>query len=101
MPTKKLYDAAVAVREYTTRDGTQKKQWANVGSVLQFEDGGLCLVLDKHFNPAGVPGEGGVRISFFTPRPRNDQPTPAPTTAPTQAMRPAQTGAPFDDDIPF
>lgn len=97
MPTKKLYDAAVAVREYTTRDGTQKKQWANVGSVLQFEDGGLCLILDKHFNPAGVPGDGGVRISFFDPRPRDDPPTPAPTPAP----RSAQTVAPLADDIPF
>ena len=108
MATRKIYDAAVAVREYQTNSGETKKQWQNVGAVLQFDDGGMCLILDKHFNPAGIPGDGGVRVSFFEPRPRDGQagPQPAPPPAPApqrQASAAAPAPAAFDDDseIPF
>ena len=98
MAITKKFDAAVAVREYKTRTGETKKQWANVGAVLEFDDGGMCLMLEKWFNPAGVASEGGVRISFFEPKARDDQqPAPAPRPAP-QAQAAADD---FDSDIPF
>lgn len=102
MAAKKVYDAAVAVREYTARDGTQKKQWTNVGAVLAYDDGGMCLILEKWFNPAGVPGDGGVRISFFEPKPRDgSQPAPAPRQAPAPNPHGDAGGTDFDDSIPF
>ena len=67
MPAKKIKDAAVVVREYQDRNGQAKKQWATVGSLIQFDDGGTVLMLDKSFNPAGVPGDS-CRISFFDPK---------------------------------
>lgn len=100
MAARKKYDAAVAVREYQTNSGETKKQWQTVGAVLEFDDGGLCLILDRHFNPAGIAGDGGVRINFFEPRPRDGQPAQQRKSDGRQA---AQGPAPasFDDDIPF
>lgn len=102
MATRKIYDAAVAVREYTTRDGQQKKQWQNVGAVLQFDDGGMCMILEKWFNPAGIAGDGGVRISFFEPKPREGLSDAPPVPAQRQTPRPVvDQPADYDDQIPF
>jgi hypothetical protein len=84
MAAKKIKDAAVVVREYQDRNGQPKKQWSTVGSLIQFDDGGTVLMLDKSFNPAGVPGEA-CRISFFDPKPPGG-------SAPTKEV---------SDDLPF
>lgn len=106
MAAQKIYDAAVAVREYQTRDGQTKKQWVNVGAVLRYDDGGMSMILEKWFNPAGIAGDGGVRVSFFEPKQRDGQ-----QSAPQSAVRtPANNGAMADaaatfdgemDDLPF
>lgn len=101
MAAQKIYDAAVATSEYTARDGTQKKNWVKVGAVLQFEDGGQCLVLEKWFNPAGCAGDRAVRINFFTPKPSDGQGGFAQAAPPPAAAKPGAQGVPYDDDIPF
>ena len=100
MAAQKIYDAAVATSEYQARDGSTKKNWVNVGAVLQFEDGGQCLILEKWFNPAGCAGDRGVRINFFTPKPRDGQ-GGFQSAAPQAAAPKAAPEADYIDDIPF
>lgn len=105
MAARKTHDLAVVIREYTNNQGETKKQWQNIGAVIEYDDGGKSLLIERWFNPAGIPGDGSVRISMFEPRPRDGQ---APQQKP-QTARPAQShtnaaGQPdvaYDDDIPF
>ena len=98
MAGRKTHDLAVVVREYTNSAGETKKQWQNIGARLEWDDGGASLLIDRHINLAGLPGEGPVRVSMFEPRPKDGY------TAPAQQPKPAQSqakGADFDDEIPF
>lgn len=102
----KLYDLAVAVGTFTTKSGEEKKRWKNIGSVLETKDGGKVILIDRTFNPAGVPVEAGrdsIMVSMFPP--------PAMQQAPSQHQQqkqdgyaPKQSAGRFDDlgdDIPF
>ena len=76
--TKKVYDLSVKIGE---------KNWLNVGAVLEKEDGGRFIILERTFNPAGVPNpdnKSSLIISMFEPK-QKDGDKPAPT----------------DGDIPF
>lgn len=105
MAGKKTHDLAVVVREYTNSNGETKKQWLNIGARLEWDDGGASLLIDRHINLAGLPGEGAVRVSMFEPKPRdgaerggNAPPSRAGYSKP--AAEKAETPA-YDDDIPF
>lgn len=66
----KKYDLAVKIG--TNKQG--KAIWKNVGSVLTGQHGEYIL-LDKTFNPAGVPGnESSVLISYFEPKGQSKSP---------------------------
>ena len=93
---EKLYELAVKVGSYTDRDGKEKGRWKNVGSVLQLEDGGKMILLDRSFSPAGVPfreGTDQIVVSMFPPR---QETTPGRTPQTGTAPR-----AQDNDDIPF
>jgi single-stranded DNA-binding protein len=100
--THKVYDLAVKTGTYTTRDGQEKGRWKNIGSVLQMDDGGKVILIDRTFSPAGVPNPENrdtVMVSMFEPKERDTQQQPAQQQAPAPAPR-AQGG--FDDsDVPF
>lgn len=84
----KLYDLAVAVGSYTDRSGNEKKRWKNIGSVVQTKDGGKVILIDRTFNPAGVPVEDGrdqIMVSMFEPKEENGG---------NSASKPAQKPAP-------
>lgn len=106
MAARKTHDLAVAIREYQTNSGETKKQWQNIGAVIEYDDGGKSLLIERWFNPAGIPGDGAVRVSMFEPRQKDGQQSAAqPQQARNFNQQPAQTpasgGAGFDDDIPF
>lgn len=52
--TKKIKDLAVAVGKYES-GGKTKTRYVNVGSVMQKDDGGEFILLNRTFSPAGVP----------------------------------------------
>ena len=98
---KKIYDLAVKTGTYQ-KNGETKGRYTNVGSVME-GDNGQFIILDRTFNPAGVPNpdnKSSVIVSMFAPRedggkkadPANDQSFPAnPDTA-----------SPFNDEAcPF
>lgn len=92
---KKLYDLAVKTGSYTNLEGQEKGRWLNVGALMQGDDGGKFIMLQKTFNPAGVPdlsGRGGesVLLSMFPPK---EQQTSPAQQAPKQSS--------YDSDLPF
>jgi len=93
--THKTHDLAVKTGTYTDRQGNEKGRWLNVGSVLETNDGNKVLLLNRTFNPAGVPNpedRDTIMISMFEPRDDKQQ---APKSAPRQS------GGIDREDIPF
>ena len=89
--TKVIYDLAVKTGSYE-KDGQTKGRYQHVGKVMEDNDGGKFIIMNRTFNPAGVPNPEGrdtVIISCFTSKP----------FAPP-AQQPA-AGQGMDDEIPF
>lgn len=76
MATKVLKDLAVAVSTYEDRStGQQKNRYRNIGVLMEStNDRGETnqfMMLNRDFNPAGVPFKSGsdkILISMFEPR---------------------------------
>lgn len=67
----KVKDLAVKVSEYTDRNGQQKARWENVGSIMRGDNGNEFILLNRHFNPAGIANPDNresVLISMFEPK---------------------------------
>ena len=67
MANRKLYDVAISLGSYENRDGIEKTRWQNVGAVIE-GDKGPFLLLDRWFNPAGLPNpenRTSVVLSLF------------------------------------
>jgi hypothetical protein len=98
-------------------DGT-KKRWQKIGVVLRHDRNdatrgpGLTILLDRHFNPAGVPAgdpmESSVGLSVYWPKDQDgvSHPGPALPFGKGAFPLPEERGQPpakddMDDDIPF
>lgn len=109
MPAKKIRDVTVKTGEYTDRNtGETKGRWQNVGSLMQNEDdGSFFVVLDRTFNPAGVPNpdsRSSLILSCFIPQDQwegqNGQRQGGTTTQ--QRQEPQRGGhGEIEDEIPF
>lgn len=91
MATRKLYDLAVKVGEYE-QNGKTKGRYQNVGAVMESDQGGKFIFLDRFFNPAGVPNpdnRANVILSMFEPQQREGQDAPR------------QSSPAPSEDIPF
>ncbi len=94
---KKLYDLAVKTGTYTNSAGEEKGRYLNIGSIMEKDDGGKFILLNRTFNPAGVPNPDNresLIVSMFAPKKKD---------APASAAPPASEENPFEDDgnIPF
>lgn len=66
----KKYELAVKVGSYTDRNGQEKNRYQNIGVVMD-KGNGPFLLLNRHFNPAGVPCDpqkDSIIVSMFKPR---------------------------------
>lgn len=64
---KKLYDLAVKTGTHE-KDGETKNRYENVGSIMEKDDGGRFILLNRTFNPAGVPNpqdKSSIIVSMF------------------------------------
>lgn len=106
MAARKVFDLMVKTGEYTDKTGAKKARWLPVGRVMQGDDGSEYILINKTFNPAGVPdlsGKGGdaVLIRKFEAR-NNDQAGAAPPEgAAPRAGRGGGGLAAMEDDAPF
>lgn len=69
--TKKLYDLTVKTGEYIDREGNTKANWLTIGALMEGNDGNMFAMIERTFNPAGVPFKEGSRsilVSCFEPR---------------------------------
>lgn len=102
MATKK-YDIAVKVGEYQDRNGQTKGRYLNVGAVIQ-GDKGPYIVLERTFNPAGVPNpdnRSSLILSLFEPRDPNAQQGGGQSQRQDQPQQSQAARQDMDDDIPF
>lgn len=93
MSTKKIYDLAVKTGTYTNAEGDEKGRYLNVGAIMQKDDGGKFIFINRTFNPAGVPNPNdrdNLILSMFEPKPRDGV-----------KNEPEQVPPLGDDDIPF
>jgi len=105
---KKVYDLSVKVSSYVDREGTTKNKYENVGAVMEKEDGGRFILLNRTFNPAGCPNpenKSSVIISMFEPRDdskKSDGNKPDKSTDSKDHGPDSFEENPFsDDDVPF
>jgi hypothetical protein len=114
MTTKVLKELAVAVSSYEDRaTGQMKSRYQNIGVLMESTndrgESNQFLMLDRAFNPAGVPFKPGadkILISMFDPKPRDAQQR---QSSQSQTDNRSQNGAPatvsarsdLDDEIPF
>lgn len=78
--TRKTHDLSVKTGTYRDASGQEKARYKTIGALMQ-GDKGPFLVLDRTFNPAGVPVEDGrdqIIVSCFEPRPRDNQQSDQP-----------------------
>jgi hypothetical protein len=79
-------------------------RYVKVGAMLQMDHNdetkgpGFVIMLDRYFNPAGIPGRDGmdsssIALSTYWPRLEGEVGKKNPSQAPKPAER--------DDDIPF
>jgi hypothetical protein len=88
--THKTHDLAVKTGTYTDRNGAEKGRWMNVGSVLETNDGGKVILLNRTFNPAGVPNPENrdtVMLSMFEPKSDQQQAPSEVCTGTSRAER--------------
>jgi hypothetical protein len=104
----KLYDLAVSTGKYQDQTGATKSRWKNIGAVMPGKDGSKYLLIDRTFNPAGLPvtvddmgnPRDSISVSLFEVKDQqNGSPTPARTPQ-NQQTRVTPTGK-IDDDLDF
>lgn len=81
----KKYDIVATTGTYQ-KNGETKNRFKNVGVVME-KDGKPFILLDRTFNPAGLPTQDGrdtVLLSLYKPQDKN-----------------TDQAAPLDDEIPF
>lgn len=97
--SKKIYDLCVAVDSYTDREGKDKNRYQTVGAVMEKDDGGRFIMLERWFNPAGVKNpdnRSNVLLAMFEPKDYSANNGGNSTAAKAPAASP-----PPDDDVPF
>jgi len=99
MATKKIKNLCVASGKYTGNDGQEHTNWLTIGAILQKEDGGKFMLLERTFNPAGCPNpenRSTLIVSMFDVKPKDGE------QAQSQSQE-SSSGMPDfkDDDIPF
>lgn len=80
MAATKTHDIKVKTGEWVDKAGVKKGRWLTVGRVMTGDDGSEFWLLDKTFNPAGVPdlnGKGGDSVMLCKFAPRDAQATPS------------------------
>jgi hypothetical protein len=100
---KKIKNLCVATGKWTGSDGVEHTNWKTIGSIIQKDDNGKFMLLDRTFNPAGIPNHENkdtIIVSMFDVKEKDAASTSSDTTPPEKTN--VDSGNPMsDDDIPF
>jgi len=97
MGFKKTKDLAVVTGSYM-KDGASKNRYQNVGYILEDEKGAKMIMLNRSFNPAGVPFKEGSDTIIVNQFDVKDKAAPAHQAAPAPTDYDANDP---NSDIPF
>lgn len=89
---KKTHDLVVVTGTYK-KDGIDKKRYKNIGVMMEDDKGGRFIMIERSFNPAGIPykeGSESIMVSLYEPK--NEL---------TQHSKDKANGYQKDEDIPF
>lgn len=67
---KKIYDLVVANGKYQS-NGQEKTNYVNIGVMMEKDDGGKFILLERTFNPAGVvnlDNKSSIIVSMYPPK---------------------------------
>lgn len=98
MSTKKIKNLSVAVGKYTDNNGNEKTNWLNIGSIMQKDDGGKFMIMNRTFNPAGVPNPENREtfiVSMF------DVKGDEPEQSASDKIEKGFNGSQIEEEIPF
>ena len=100
MPKK--YDVVAKNGEYTDKSGAVKSRWLNVGSIME-NDKGLYMIMNRTFNPAGLPNPENKEGCFLSLFPAKESQNRQAEYNQAQPAQPAQNFAPeeLEDTPPF
>lgn len=96
MSAKKIKDLCVVTSKYTNRDGVEKSNYLNIGAIIQKDDGGKFMILNRTFNPAGVPNPDNkdtLIVSMFDVKEKEGSATSTGSEEPQRSFN--------DEDIPY
>lgn len=94
---KKIKDLAVATGTYADSYGQEKRRYMNCGALMEGDDGGQFIMLNRFINYAALPNPKGgesLLISVFDLREREGGQTQ------TEQRQPV-TADDLNDDVPF
>lgn len=75
---KHIENVVVKTGEYTDRSGNTKGRYEKVGRVMLMDDGRKMVLLNRTFNPAGVPSDkDSIILNFFEVEEKRDVPAEA------------------------
>ncbi len=100
---KKIKDLAVATGSYTNGYGEEKRRYMNCGAVMEGDDGGMFIMLNRYIDYAALPNPKGgesLLISAFDMKARDGAETQA-SAGQSGANAGQAGGADLDDDVPF
>ena len=95
--TRKTHDLTARVGEYTDNQGNTKGRYINAGAIMEKDDGGKFIFINRTFNPAGVPNpdnRDNVILSMFEVKPRDGGGVPTENT-PDPAAPAGEENIPF------
>ena len=98
---KKKYDLVVKAGTWKGRDGEEKANWLNVGTVLVDDNGGEMYMLNKTFNPAGVETNGRDTVLLYRFEPKGKEAAEEKTHKGMNAQGDIPQRNVNDDEIPF
>lgn len=108
MASQVIYDLSAKIGSYM-KDGVEKPRWVPVGKIMKNDEGKVFMLMNKHFNPAGVPDleqRDSILISMFKPGGDDQQSAPPPrqdahNRAKANGYAPQPKDDFVEDDIPF
>lgn len=103
----KIKDLSVKVRSYKNASGEEKHVYKSIGAIFENKDGGKFMMLDRSFNPAGIPFKDGsdmIMVGMYDVKDSGGAETTgqAAPMAPPRKQAAASPAPNFDDfEIPF
>jgi len=104
MGAKKIKDLAVVTGTYSDGYGQEKRRYMGCGAIMQNDDGGQFIMLNRYINYASLPNPKGgesILISAFDLKEKQQGSGGQQQASSQQGSGTTGYGSDLDDDVPF